>query len=163
MWQRSWRACGPGSRRDGSDVLFLILKALHIIAVVAWMAGLLYLPRLLVYHADAAPGGELSETLKVMERRLLKAITTPAMIAVWLLGIGLMIELGAHRLMGYGWLWVKLAGVLGLSAVHGVLAAHVRKFAADANHKSANYFRILNEVPTVLLIVIVLMVVLQPF
>jgi putative membrane protein len=136
------------------------LIAFHIVAVIAWMAGMLYLPRLFVYHCEADPGSRQSETFKVMERRLLKAIINPAMIVTWVLGLWLAWQGGwfaAH------WLHVKLALVLAMSGVHGVLSKYVREFAADRRRKSAKFFRILNEVPTVLLILIVILVVVKPF
>src|ERR1035438_5979552 len=130
----------------------LWIKALHIIAVIAWMAGLLYLPRLFVYHADSPAGSQQSETFKVMERRLLKAIINPSMIAVWLTG-----PLLAYGLDDFsaGWLHAKLGLVLVLSAFHGYLAKLVKVFVADANRRSAAYYRALNEAPTVLLALIV--------
>jgi putative membrane protein len=136
------------------------IKAFHVIAVIAWMAGMLYLPRLFVYHCEAEPGSRQSETFKVMERRLLRAIINPAMIAAWVLGLGLAYEGGwfaAH------WLQAKIALVLGLSAVHGFLARWVRDFAADRNRKSQKFYRILNEVPAILMIGIVILVVVKPF
>ncbi len=135
------------------------IKALHIIAVIAWMAGMLYLPRLFVYHADAKPGSELSETLKVMERRLLRAIVNPAMIAVFVLG-GLMLPMQdwSHK-----WLYVKLALVLAMSALHGLFARWRKDFAADRNTRPARFYRIANEIPAVLLIAIVLLAVIKPF
>jgi protoporphyrinogen IX oxidase len=136
------------------------LLAFHIIAVIAWMAGMLYLPRLFVYHCEADPGSRQSETFKVMERRLLKAIINPAMIVTWVLGLWLAWKGGwfaAH------WLHVKLALVLGMMGVHGILSKYVREFAADRRRKSAKFFRILNEVPTVLFILIVILVVVKPF
>jgi putative membrane protein len=135
------------------------IKALHIVAVMAWMAGMLYLPRLFVYHADARPGSELSETLKVMERRLLRAIINPAMIAAFVLG-GLLLTV---QDWSRGWLWVKLALVLGMGALHGEFARWRKDFAADRNKRPARFYRIANEVPTVLLIVIVLLAVVKPF
>ena len=141
-------------------MLFLWLKALHIIAVVAWMAAMLYLPRLFVYHAAAPAGSPQSETFKVMERRLLKAIMTPAMIATWVLGLAVAWEGAFFRA---GWLHAKLALVLVLSGLHGYLAATVRRFAEDRNTQDARFYRILNEVPTVALVLIVLLVVLKPF
>jgi len=137
-----------------------IVKALHIIAIIAWMAGMLYLPRLMVYHAAAEPGTELSETFKVMERRLLKAIINPAMIAAWIFGVWL-VYLGDY--WREGWLHGKFALVLLLSACHGIFVRRVRDFANDRNQKSARYFRIINEVPTVLMIGIVFLVVLKAF
>ena len=141
-------------------MLYLWLKALHIIAVIAWMASLLYLPRLFVYHAGAAKGSETSETFKVMERRLLKGIANPAMAATWILGIALAIELGAWK---DGWLHGKLALVLLLSGFHGFLSKTVRTFAADENKRPAGFYRWINEIPTVALVGIVLLVVLKPF
>jgi len=141
-------------------MLYLWLKALHVVAVIAWMAGLFYLPRLFVYHCAAQAGSVQSETFKVMERRLLKAIMNPAMAAVWLLGVVLAWQGGW---LTSGWLLAKLALVLGLSAVHGILARQVKIFAADKNTRPARYFRILNEVPTLLMIGIVILVVVKPF
>ncbi len=140
--------------------LYLWLKAFHIIAVIAWMAGMLYLPRLFVYHTAAAAGSVQSETFKVMERRLLKAIINPAMAVTWILGLWLVYEAQAWR---EGWFHGKFALVLAMSGVHGVLVKHVKAFAADANTRDARYFRILNEVPTVLMIGIVVLVVVKPF
>lgn len=140
--------------------MVLWIKAAHILAVISWMAGLLYLPRLFVYHADTQPGSPPSETFKVMERRLLKAIMNPAMIVSWLLGLWLAYEIDAWR---QGWFHGKLALVLALSACHGFLAGEVRRFAADQNTRSARFFRILNEVPTLLMIGIVILVVVKPF
>lgn len=137
------------------------VKALHVISVIAWMAGMLYLPRLFVYHADAPKGSVQSETFKVMERRLLRGIINPAMIATFVFGIWMLI-LGAvdfHE----GWWWVKVAGILVLVACHGVLSKHRKDFAADANTKSSKYFRAINEIPTVAMVVIVIMVIVKPF
>ena len=141
---------------------YLWIKALHVISIIAWMAGMLYLPRLFVYHCAAERGSVQSETFKVMERRLLKAIINPAMGAAWIFGIA-MIVLNPEMLKGQGWLHAKLTLVLLMSGLHGVLARHVRLFANDANTKSQKYFRILNEVPTVLMIVIVIPVIVRPF
>ena len=141
-------------------MLYLWLKSLHIIAVVAWMAGMLYLPRLFVYHASVPAGSARSELFKVMERRLLKAILTPAMVATWVFGLWLAYEGGFFR---SGWLHAKLALVVLLSGLHGMLAASVRRFAEDRNTRSSTYYRVLNEVPTLGLILIVLLVVLKPF
>lgn len=140
---------------------YLWIKALHIIAVIAWMAGLFYLPRLFVYHVTAEKGSDKSETFKVMERRLLKVIMNPAMIASWLLAL-LMLWLNPV-LLESGWMHGKLTAVILLSGFHGVLAKNVRVFAADQNTKSEKYFRIINEVPTVLLFVIVILAVVKPF
>lgn len=138
------------------------LRALHIIAVISWMAGMLYLPRLFVYHAESEAGSDKSETFKVMERKLLKFIMNPAMITAWILGLS-MIYANPGMLEGQGWLHAKLLCVVLMSGVHGMLAGQVRKFAKDENTKSAKFFRILNEVPTVLMIAIVILAVVQPF
>ena len=138
------------------------LKALHIISVVAWMAGLLYLPRLFVYHAGAAPGSEMSETFKVMERRLLRGIMHPAMVGTYLFGIALAATPGVVDWRA-GWFYAKLAGVLALTLVHLRLALWRKDFAADRNARSATFFRVVNEVPTLLLILVVVMVVVRPF
>jgi putative membrane protein len=140
--------------------LYLWLKAAHLIAVIAWMAGMLYLPRLFVYHCGAEPGSKQSETFKVMERRLLKAIINPAMIATWALGLWLAWEGGFAKA---GWLHGKLALVLGLSALHGLFARWVKDFAADRNSRSAKFYRVVNEIPTVLMIGIVILVIIKPF
>jgi putative membrane protein len=142
---------------------YLYLKAFHIIAVIAWMAGMLYLPRLFVYHAGAKPGSELSETFKVMERRLLKLIINPAMIATWLLGLALIWLMGKDAFVQAGWLHIKLVLVLAMSGLHGYFARLVRQFAADRNTHSAKFYRIANEIPTVLLIAIVILAVVKPF
>jgi protoporphyrinogen IX oxidase len=136
------------------------LLAFHIIAVIAWMAGMLYLPRLFVYHCEAERGSKQSETFKLMERRLLRAIVNPAMIATWALGLWLAFEGGWFRA---GWLHGKLVLVLVLSGVHGLLARWVKDFAVDRNIHSQTFYRIINEVPTVLMIGIVLLAVLKPF
>ncbi|UGV24443.1 protoporphyrinogen oxidase HemJ [Rhodopseudomonas boonkerdii] len=135
-------------------------KALHIIAVISWMAGMLYLPRLFVYHCDAEIGSKQSETFKVMERRLLKAIINPAMIATWLLGLYLA---WSGSWFNSGWLHAKLLLVLLMSGVHGFLTARVRDFALDRNTRSAKFYKIINEIPTVLMILIVILVVVKPF
>ena len=133
------------------------IKALHILAVIAWMAGMLYLPRLFVYHVGAAAGSAQSETFKVMERRLLKAIINPAMVVTW--GAGLYLAYASHAFAAH-WMSAKFLLVILMSGVHGFLAASTRKFAADTNTRSANFYRVLNEVPTVLLILIVILVIL---
>lgn len=135
-------------------------KALHVIAVIAWMAGMLYLPRLFVYHVAAERGSTQSETFKVMERRLLRAIINPAMVATWVLGLWLAIEAGWFA---SGWLNTKLVLVLVLSAIHGYFARLVREFAEDRNQRSERFFRIINEVPTLLMIGIVILAVVKPF
>ena len=138
------------------------VKALHIVSVVAWMAGLLYLPRLFVYHASARIGSETSETFKIMERRLLRGIMNPAMIAAYAFGILLLLTPGVVD-WRTGWIYVKLASVVALTLVHHRLAVWRKDFAADANHRPAKLFRIVNEVPTLLLLLIVVMVVVKPF
>jgi len=140
--------------------VFLWVKSLHVISVIAWMAGMLYLPRLFVYHADAEIGSDKSETFKVMERRLLKAIINPAMTATWIFGLWAAYELSAWT---DGWFHAKLFLVIIMSGVHGYLSSCVKKFAKDENTKPARFFRILNEVPTVLMIAIVILVIVKPF
>jgi putative membrane protein len=140
--------------------LYLWLKAFHVIAVIAWMAGMLYLPRLFVYHCDAEVGSKQSETFKVMERRLLQAIINPAMIATWALGLWLAWDGGFFK---SGWLHGKLLLVLILSGVHGLLTRSVREFAEDRNVRSQKFYRIINEVPAVLMIGIVILVIVKPF
>ena len=136
------------------------IKALHVIAVISWMAGMLYLPRLFVYHCDVPPGSPQSETFKVMERRLLKVIINPAMGVTWLAGLWLIWKGGW---ISSGWLHGKLALVIALSAVHGFFSRWVKDFAADRNTRSAKFYRIINEVPTVLMIGIVILVIVKPF
>ena len=141
------------------------LKASHVIAVIAWMAGMLYLPRLFVYHCAAQKGSVQSETFKLMERRLLRAIINPAMIATWILGLTLAWA-GPDSHYGwfaYGWLQTKFVLVLLLSVVHGLFAHWVKAFAADSNRHSQKFYRIINEVPTILMIGIVLLAVVKPF
>jgi protoporphyrinogen IX oxidase len=136
------------------------IKALHIIAVISWMAGMLYLPRLFVYHCAAEKGSRQSETFKLMERRLMRAIINPAMIATWL--SGLYLAWAAH-FFAAGWLQAKLLVVLILSAVHGLLSRWRKDFAADRNAHDQKFYRIINEVPTVLMIGAVVLVVVKPF
>ncbi|CAM5437080.1 protoporphyrinogen oxidase HemJ [Mesorhizobium sp. UC22_110] len=135
-------------------------KAIHVIAVISWMAGMLYLPRLFVYHSETERGSQQSETFKVMERRLLRGIINPAMVISWAFGLWL-----AWKGFGFqgGWLHAKLAAVVALSAVHGYLSAAVRKFAEDRNEKPARHWRIVNEIPTLLMIIIVVLVIVKPF
>jgi putative membrane protein len=142
--------------------LYPRILSLHIIGMVAWMAGMFYLPRLFVYHAEAKAGSELSETLKIMERRLLNFIMTPAMIATWIFGLWLL-YLYDFTFLQHGHMQVKLGLVLMMSALHGFYAGSVKHFAADANRHSSRFWRILNEAPTLLLIGIVFMVILKPF
>ncbi len=141
------------------------IKAFHIIAVIAWMAGMLYLPRLFVYHCAAEKGSVQSETFKVMERRLLRGIINPAMVATWLFGLWLAWN-GPDSRYGWfasGWLDAKLVLVLALSVLHGLLARWRQDFAADSNRHSQGFYRIINEIPTVLLIAIVILAVVKPF
>jgi putative membrane protein len=141
------------------------IKAFHIIAVIAWMAGMLYLPRLFVYHCTAEKGSVQSETFKVMERRLLRGIINPAMIATWVLGLALA-WLGPDSRYGWfaaGWLHGKLVLVLVLSAMHGMFARWVKDFAADNNRHTAKFYRIINEVPAVIMVGIVILAVVKPF
>jgi len=141
------------------------IKAFHVIAVVAWMAGMLYLPRLFVYHCAAEKGSVQSETFKVMERRLLRAIMNPAMVATWLFGLWLAWDGPDSRYgwFGFSWLEVKLVLVLALSGLHGLLARWAKDFAADSNRHSQRFYRVINEVPTILLIAIVILAVVKPF
>jgi len=140
--------------------MVLWVKALHIISVIAWMAGMLYLPRLFVYHAEAAKGSEASETFKVMERRLLKAIVNPSMILVFLTGFTLAYLTGDWR---DGWWQAKFILVVGLAGLHGYFARCVRSFAEDRNERPARFYRFLNEAPTILMIFIVVLAVVKPF
>ncbi|WP_339780500.1 protoporphyrinogen oxidase HemJ [uncultured Thalassospira sp.] len=140
--------------------LYSIVKSLHVISVIAWMAGLLYLPRLYVYHCDVTPGSEADEKFKVMERRLLRAIMNPAMIATWIFGGYLISASGA---MMEGWFHVKLLCVVLMTIAHMMLAKYRRGFAEGANTKSAKFYRVFNEVPTILMIIIVFMVIGKPF
>ncbi|BDA86863.1 membrane protein [Aureimonas sp. SA4125] len=138
----------------------LWIKALHVLAVIAWMAGMLYLPRLFVYHAQVGPGTPQSETFKVMERRLLKGIMLPSMIITWAAGLWLAYSTFAFQ---GGWLHAKIALVVAMSGIHGYLSASTRKFAEDRNVKSPLHWRVMNEVPTVILVLIVILVIVKPF
>ncbi|MDO8396781.1 MAG: protoporphyrinogen oxidase HemJ [Bradyrhizobium sp.] len=140
--------------------IYLWIKALHVIAVIAWMAGMLYLPRLFVYHCVAEVGSKQSETFKIMERRLLKAIINPAMIVTWLAGLYLAWSGGWFAA---GWFHGKLLLVLVMSGVHGFFVRWVKDFAADRNTKSQKFYRIINEIPTSLMIGIVILVIVKPF
>ena len=146
-----------------ADDLYTWLRALHVIAVIAWMAGMLYLPRLYVYHARAETGSELSETLKVMERRLLRAIVNPAMVATFGFGGALLAHPGSVDWSGDIWIYPKLALVALLAAYHGLLARWRRDFAADRNRRSEPFYRMMNEVPTLAMIGIVVLVIVKPF
>ena len=140
-------------------MLYEWIKALHVISIIAWMAGLLYLPRLFVYHCEAAAGSETSETFKVMERRLLKAIMNPAMIATWVFGLALAWMSGFYA---SPWLQAKFVLVLAMSGIHGWLARMVKDFAADRNTRGHKFYRVLNEVPTLLMIGIVILAIVKP-
>ena len=140
--------------------MYLWLKALHLIAVIAWMAGMLYLPRLFVYHAATAPGSEQWETFKVMERRLLKFIMAPAMAATWILGIALVLM---GEWLASTWFHVKFALVLAMTIVHGAFSHWANDFAAGRNPRSPKFYRIANEIPTLILIAIVVLAVVKPF
>jgi putative membrane protein len=140
--------------------MYLWIKAFHIIAVIAWMAGMLYLPRLFVYHASAKPGSEQSETFKVMERRLLKAIMRPAMIVTWLLGIVLVLQ---GQFLGATWFHVKITLVVAMTILHGLFSHWAHDFALDRNPRSPKFYRIANEIPTILLIAIVILATVKPF
>ena len=141
---------------------YLWAKAFHIISMVAWMSGIFYLPRLYVYHCDARPGSAESERFKVMERRLLKQIMNPAMIATWAFGIILVLTPGVIN-WSWGWWHVKLAAVIAMSALHGFCACWRKDFLHDRNHRPARFYRIANEIPTLLLALIVIMVIVRPF
>lgn len=140
--------------------LYLWVKAVHVVAVISWMAGMLYLPRLFIYHHGSEPGSEQSETFKVMEARLLGVIMRPAMIATWLLGLWL-----AWTVFGFagGWLWAKIACVVALSATHDYFVRAAKAFAADERPRTVRHWRLMNEVPTLLMIAIVILVIVKPF
>jgi len=138
----------------------LWVKSFHVVAIIAWMAALLYLPRLMVYHVDCAAGSEQSETFKIMERRLLQAIATPAMIASWMLGLWLAFLIDAWDMV---WFWAKMIFVLALTFYHLQAARWVTEFADDRNERSGVFYRIANEVPTVLMFAIVIFVIVKPF
>ena len=142
------------------DNLYLWIKALHIIAVISWMAGLFYMPRLFIYHTEAEPGSVQSETFKVMERRLLRIIMTPAMMLTWIFGLYL-----AWSVYGFqgGWLHAKIGLVVLLTAIHIFFSRAVGAFERDENRRSARYWRFMNEAPTLLMILIVILVVVKPF
>ena len=139
--------------------MYLWLKALHMIAVISWMAGMLYLPRLFVYHTDAVAGSEQSETFKVMERRLLKFIMTPAMIVSWLAGIALVLQ---GQFLGASWFHAKFLAVLAMTILHGMFTQWGREFAFDRNRHTGKFYRIINEIPTALMILIVILATVKP-
>jgi putative membrane protein len=142
------------------DAAYLWIKSVHVIAIISWMAGLLYLPRLFIYHCDAPKGSAQSETFKVMEARLLNIIMLPAMVISWVLGLWLAYQQGFFT---DGWFHAKLALAVALSAVHGYFVASARRFRQDANDKSPRHWRIVNEVPTLLMVAIVILVIVKPF
>ena len=138
------------------------IKAVHIMAVIAWMAGLFYLPRLYVYHAERATvGSELDQTFQIMEEKLLRLIMNPSMIVAWIAGL-IMIGLGAFD-WGSVWAWVKIASVIAMTAAHGWMAARRKEFAAGVNTRTGRAYRLFNEVPTVLMVFIVIAVIVRPF
>lgn len=142
------------------------VKAAHVISVIAWMAALLYLPRLFVYHADCDAADPQSATFKIMERRLYRGIMTPAMIGTWIFGLWMAFgfqTVGWDISQGWGWVWAKAVLVLLLTGFHGFLGRYRRHFANDTNVKSSRYFRYINEVPTLLMIFIVILVIVRPF
>ena len=141
---------------------YLWFKGFHIIAVISWMAGLLYLPRLFVYHAQAEQFSDKSETFKVMELPLCRYIMGPASIATWVFG-GLMLYANWDGIMAMGWMHAKLTLVILITGYHHALGAWRKKFARDENTKSAKFYKICNEIPTLLMIGIVLLVVVKPF
>ena len=143
----------------GADA-YLWVKAIHVIAIISWMAGMLYLPRLFVYHSESPVGSAQSETFKIMEQRLLTLITTPAMVIAWVLGLWLAWKSGYWAAP---WLHAKVALVLALSGLHGYLSAATRAFREDRNTKPARHWRIVNEIPAVLMVAIVILVVVKPF
>ncbi|MEP0943955.1 MAG: protoporphyrinogen oxidase HemJ [Rhizobiaceae bacterium] len=138
----------------------LWIKALHVMGVISWMAALLYLPRLFVYHCEAEIGSIQSETFKTMESRLLKAIATPAMIATWIFGLWVA---ALYDVWGDTWFIIKFACVLAMTVMHFIYARHAKQFSHDDNQKSGKYFRMMNEIPAVFMIIIVIMVVVKPF
>jgi protoporphyrinogen IX oxidase len=143
-----------------TDAIYLWIKVLHITAIISWMAGMLYLPRLFVYHADALSGSELARTFVVMERRLMRFIMLPALVVAWITGLALAAHAG---LFHAGWLHGKLLLVLFLTGVHGYFSRIRKDFASEKNRRGARFYRILNEIPTVLMVGIIILVVVKPF
>lgn len=146
-----------------SGTAYVWIRALHVISIIAWMAGLLYLPRLYVYHCQAQTGSDKSETFKVMERRLLRAIMNPAMVASWLFGGLLLINMWDTLIQEIGWIHVKLLAVVGMTVMHMLMARWRKDFLEDRNTRSHKFYRTANEIPTLLMIIIVIMVIVQPF
>lgn len=143
--------------------MYLFLKAIHIIAIISWMAGLLYMPRLFIYHVQSKKGSDQSETFKIMERKLMRIIMNPAMIVSWILGLWLAFGVPVVDMKTDIWFHVKLLLVIALTVTHMMMAGYRKKFETDSNEKTEKFFRVFNEVPTVLMIVIVLLVVMKPF
>ena len=141
--------------------IYLWIKAVHLIAVIAWMAGMMYLPRLFVYHHQSEKGGEAERYFIAMERRLLKGIINPSMIAVWVLGIAMLVAV--PQTLSSGWFHVKFTLVIAISGIHGFYASAQRKFAAGERPRTERFWRIMNEVPFVILIVVVFLVIVKPF
>lgn len=140
--------------------MILWIKAFHIMSAISWMVGLLYLPRLFVYHVEFGKGSPASETFKIMERRLLKIIMNPAMIFTWISGLYIAYS---FQYFHHGWLHAKIFLVLLMSAFHGYLARHTKSFARDGFRHKARFYRFINEIPTILMIGIIILVVVQPF
>ena len=140
--------------------LYLTLKALHIIAVISWMVGLLYLPRLFVYHVENN-NSESVKVFKVMEKRLMKIIMNPAMIVTWVTGLSILWALGLNTIFSL-WLSIKFLFVIILSGYHGFLSKCLKDFALDKNTRSSKFFRFINEIPTIILIIIVFLVIFKP-
>lgn len=138
-------------------------KSLHLMSIIAWMAAMLYLPRLFVYHAESQIGSEQSETFKVMERRLARAIMTPSMIAAWVFGLTLLATPGIVDWSSDFWMHAKLLAVIVMSGIHGFLIGRMKAFAADRNTYSARFYRVINEVPAVLMVAVVILVIVRPF
>lgn len=144
------------------DIAYPWIKALHVISVIAWMAGMFYLPRLFVYHAERGPvGSELDQVFQIMERKLLKMIINPAMIVAWICGL-IMLSKGAFD-WDAAWSWIKIGSVLAMSAMHGWLVTRQKEFAEGRNTRSGRVYRLMNEVPTVLMVIIVIAVIVRPF
>ncbi|MDR7030029.1 protoporphyrinogen oxidase HemJ [Rhizobium rosettiformans] len=151
---------GAGIMLAGPDEAYPWIKALHIIAIISWMAGMLYLPRLFIYHSDCDPSSEQARTLAVMEARLMKVIMNPAMVVSWVLGLYLAWQVFAFQ---GGWLHAKIAAVIALSGVHGYFAKAVKSFGRGEYIKTPRYWRMMNEAPTLLMILIVVLAVVKPF
>ena len=141
--------------------IYLAYKALHLIAVISWMAGLLYLPRIFVYHTENQTNKNISDVFKTMERKLYFYIMTPAMIISWIFGLLLIDSIGFEQLSTY-WLKAKLVLVFLLTIYHFYLGVFLKKFEMDVNTKSSKFFRFFNEVPTILLILIIFIVIFKP-